>query len=169
MPSQILLENLTAHQVTIAAAMSSLVTTTTNNGAQSDKIDLTASRAQQMLLRVQTAWAVNPAAGAPLECYVAFSSASTAGSSNVAGLVGAVGNYAGYANNAADAKRQLTFVGVLSACATTANQTCDVGTFTPTDQWCQVVLINGATQALAATNVTTVHQVQIFPLVDEAQ
>jgi hypothetical protein len=109
-------------------------------------------------------------AGGAIEVYVGFSSQSTAASGNVAGLSGADAAYTGYGNDVSQAKRQLTFVGVLSASistSTTVFQIADVGSFTPMDQYCQIVVVNTATQPLSTS--TTCHAVTIYPLIDEAQ
>ena len=166
MPSQILVKSGTP-VVSTCTTLGGLATSTTVGGAQSIKTDLGATRAQQMLVRLTTAWSTAPVAGEAVEVYVGFSSQSTATSGNSVNLIGTDAAYVGYANDLSQAKRQLTFVGVLSAAATTSTQIVDVGSFTPMDRYCQVVVVNTSSQPLAAT--TTYHGITIYPLIDEAQ
>lgn len=166
MASEILVKSGTPLVMTMTS-LGGLVTSTTSGGAQAAKYDLGATRAQTMLVRLQAAWTTAPTAGGALEVYVAFSSQSTATSGNVANLVGTDVAYTGYANDVSQAKRQLTFVGVLSAANTTSTQIVDVGTFTPHDRYCQVVAVNTTSQPLATT--ATYHACTIYPLIDEAQ
>lgn len=169
MASEVLVKSGTPIAVTMTS-LQGLVTSTTSGGAQSIKVDLGATRAQQMLVRLQTAFTTAPTAGGAVEVYVGFSSQSTAASGNVAALSGADTAYTGYGNDVSQAKRQLTFVGVLSASVTTSTtvpQICDVGTFTPMDRYGQIVVVNTATQPLSTS--TTLHAVTIYPLIDEVQ
>lgn len=158
--------------ITVACtSMGSLGTATGSHGAQTAKADLgagTALMAQQYLIRLGTAFSVAPAAGAPVEVYVGFSSSTattTAGAP--AGLGGVDAAYTGYSNDVDVAKRQLTFVGLLAASAHTSAQVCDVGTFAPLDRYCQVVVANRSTQSLSSA--TASHTISIIPLKDEAQ
>lgn len=168
MASQILLRNSTATAVTFTS-LASLATASTNGGAQSLKTDLGETRAQQMLVRLQAAFLAAPTAGGAVEVYVGFSSASVTNSSNAVGLSGVDSAYTGYLTNQLfQDKRQLTFVGVLSAANVSyagALQVCDVGTFTPMQQYCQIVVVNTASQPLYTSSNT----VTIIPIVDEAQ
>jgi hypothetical protein len=166
MASEVLVKSGTPIVATMTS-LASLPISTTTGGAQSAKMDLGATRAQQMLVRLQAAFQTSPTAGTALEVYVAFSSQSTATSGNVANLSGADAAYTGYNSDLSVAKRQLTFVGVLSAANTTATQSADVGSFTPMDRYCQVIAVNSATQPLVST--ATWHACTIYPLIDEAQ
>jgi len=153
--------------VTIAAAMTNIATTTTAGGAQATKVDLGASRAQRMLVRLQTMFGAAPTAGTPLLVYVGFSSVSTATVGNPANLSGSVGAWTGYNNDVAFAKNQLQFVGQLAGCSTTSSQVQDVGVFTPLDRYACVVVVNGGTFTLSTTS--TNHVLSIIPLMDEVQ
>jgi hypothetical protein len=156
--------------ITVTITLAGLTTSTTNGARQSAKIDFGATRAQTMLLRLQTAFTTAPTAGGAVEIYVAFSSSSTAASDNPVNLTGADAAYAGYGNDVDQAKRQLVFVGVLSVSVTTSTtvpQVSDVGTFTPMDRYGQVIVCPRTSQPLS-TN-TTIHAVTIYPLVDEVQ
>lgn len=165
MPSEILVKSGSTTAVTFTS-LASLVTATTS-GAQSAKIDLGATRAQQMLVRLQATFNTAPTAGGALEVYVGFSSQSTTNSGNPANLTGVDSGWSGYSSDAGFAKRQLTFVGILSACNVTSAQVADVGTFTPMDRYACFVVCSGASQTLVST--TTSHSMTIYPLVDEAQ
>jgi hypothetical protein len=166
MPSEILVKSGTPVVVTMTS-LGGLVTSTTSGGAQSAKMDLGATRAQSMLVRLQAAWTTSPTAGGALEVYVGFSSQSTAASGNAANLSGTDVAYTGYANDVSQAKRQLTFVGVLSAAATTSTQIVDVGSFIPQNRYCQVITVNTTSQPLATT--AAYHACTIYPLSDESQ
>lgn len=160
-------------QAPVAVTMTSLnglITSATSGGAQSAKADLTASRAETMLLRAQIAFTTAPTAGGLVSFYVGFSSISTAASGNPANLSGADAVYTGYANDIATAATHLQFVGVIAVSVTTSTtvpQIKDVGVFTPLDRYVMVVCINGTSQPLST--VTTLNSVSIIPLLDESQ
>jgi hypothetical protein len=169
--SQILLETGTPVAVTMTS-LNTLVglTTSTTTGAQSAKTDLTASRAETMLLRAQLAFTTAPTTGGYVSFYVGFSSISTAASGNPANLSGADATYTGYATDAAVAVSQLQFVGIMSVSVTTSTtvpQVADIGVFTPLDQYVMVVALNNTSQPL--TTLTTDKSIKIIPLFDEAQ
>jgi hypothetical protein len=173
MANEVLVKSGTPIVVTFTS-LASCVTTTTNGAAQSAKMDLGATRAQQMVVRLQTQFTAAPTAGGTLEVYVGFSSQSTATSGNVAGLTGSDALYTGQSNNAGDAKRQLTFVGVMvvaavSSTTTSASvvQVADVGSFVPTDRYCQVVVVDNTSQNMATYSAW--HVCTIYPVVDEVQ
>ena len=108
--SEILVKSGTPIPVTMTS-LAGLVTSTTSGGAQSLKTDLGATRAQQMLVRLQTAFTTAAVAGGAVEVYVGFSSQSTAASGNVVALSGAdaawtgYGNDVSFANSTADLRR----------------------------------------------------------------
>jgi hypothetical protein len=167
--SAIQLETQAPVSVTMTS-LNGLITSATSGGAQCAKADLTASRAETMLLRAQIAFTTAPAAGGYVSFYVGFSSISTAASGNPANLSGADAAYTGYANDIATAATHLQFVGTIAVSVTTSTtvfQVKDVGVFTPLDRYVMVVAINGTSQPLTAT--TSVNVVTIIPLLDESQ
>lgn len=167
MPSEVLIKNGSVITATMTS-LAGLTASTTTGGCQSAKIDFgTTPRAQQMIVRLQAAFNTAPVAGGALEVYVGFSSSTVTNVANVAALVGTDSAYSGYDSKVAEGKRQLTFVGVLSAANTTATQVADVGSFLPADRCCQIVVVNTASQPLVTT--ATWHAVTIFPVIDEAQ
>lgn len=158
--------------IAVTCTLAGLTSSTTNGAVQSLKMDFGATRAQQMLVRLQTCFTVAPTAGGAIEVYVGFSSSSTAASGNVANLVGTDTAYAGYANDVATAKRQLQLVGVMGVSVTTSTtvaQIADVGVFTPGDRYGQIVVVNTCSQALSTVTNAPGHALTIYPLVDEVQ
>ena len=170
MANEIHLETGTPIAVTMTS-LNGLITSTTSGGAQSAKTDLTASRAETMLLRAAIAYTTAITAGGYVAFYVGFSSISTAASGNPANLSGADAAYTGYlTNDLAVSVSQLQFVGILAGSllvSTTVPQVKDVGVFTPLDRYVMVVAVNAASQPL--TTLTTLQSVQIIPLMDEVQ
>ena len=152
-------------------SLSSSSSNTTTGAVQSLKTDLGATRAQQMVVRLQVQFAAAPTTGTALEVYAGFSSQSTATSGNVAALTGADAAWTGISNNCNEAKRLLQFVGQLTVCALSSTsvgvnaQICDVGSFIPIDRYVQLVVVNMTNQALAGT--ATWHACNIYPVVDE--
>jgi len=169
MANEIHIETGTPVAVTMTS-LNGLITSATSGGAQSIKTDLTASRAETMLLRAQIAFTTAPAAGGFVSFYVGFSSISTAASGNPANLSGADAAWTGYANDIATAASHLQFVGIIAVSVTTSTtvlQVKDVGVFTPLDRYCMVVAVNSTSQPISTT--TTVNVVTIIPLMDEIQ
>lgn len=169
MANEILLETRTPVAVTMTS-LNGLITSATSGGAQSVKTDLTASRAETMLLRAQIAFTTAPTAGGFVSFYVGFSSITTAASGNPANLSGADAAWTGYVNDIATAATHLQFVGIISVSVTTSTtvpQVKDVGVFTPLDRYCMVVAINSTSQPLSTS--TTLNVVTVIPLVDEIQ
>lgn len=169
MANEIHLETGTPVAVTMTS-LNGLITSATSGGAQSAKTDLTASRAETMLLRAQIAFTTAPTAGGYVSFYVGFSSISTAASGNPANLSGADAAWTGYANDIETAASHLQFVGIIAVSVTTSTtvfQVKDVGVFTPLDRYVMVVAINSTSQPLSTT--TTDKAVSIIPLVDEIQ
>ena len=169
MASEIHLE--TGTPVVLAVtAFHGLITSTTSGGWQSAKTDLTASRAEQFLLRAQVAWTTAITAGGYISFYVGFSSLSTAASGNPANLSGADAAWTGYSNDIAVASSHLQMVGVLAgslSTSTTVPQVKDIGMFTPLDRYCMVIAINSSSQPLST--ITTLNALTLIPLMDEAQ
>jgi len=158
--------------ISVTCTLAGLTTSTTQGARQSEKIDFGATRAQSMLVRLQTAFTTAPTAGGVIEVYVGFSSQSTAASGNVAGLTGADTAYTGYGNDVDVAKAQLQFVGVMSvsvSTSTTVAQVCDVGVFTPLDRYGQIVVCPRTSQPLSTSTNAPGHAITIFPVVDEVQ
>ena len=170
MASEVLVKSGTPISVTCTIA--GLITSSTSGGRQSAKVDLGATRAQTMLVRLQTSFTTAPTASGAIEVYVAFSSISTAANGNAVNLTGADTAYVGYNNDLNVAKAQLQFVGIMSVSVTTSTtvaQICDVGTFTPMDRYCQIIVVNTCSQPLNAATNQPGHAITIYPLADEIQ
>ena len=128
---------------------------------QGTYLDFGDPRAAQWLMTLQTGWAAAPALGGPVMCYMAFADA-TAGPWP-GGASGSDAAYTGPDGTCVDGCTQLTFIGQLNACATSIQQTQDVGVFMPLKRYGTPVVYNGSTQVLATTaasHVLTVESIQ---------
>lgn len=137
---------------------------------QSTKFDFGATRAAKYGIFVAIEFAVAPTSGEVVDFYLAPSPSATAGTANPGGCSGADSAYTGTAGDSlADSLLQLDYVGSLiaTADATTVVQFQRIGTYSPTERYASLVVVNNTSQALVADAVEMA--VLITPVVDEIQ
>lgn len=136
---------------------------------QSAKVDLGTDRARRYAARIAVEIAATPTAGNTIDLWWAPSGSATAGTANAGGVSGADGAYAGYSSNLEASLLQLQpiGVGIVTAQATATVQVIECGTFSPTERYGSLVVVNRSGAAFHSDDVE-IHVV-LDPVVDEIQ
>jgi len=138
---------------------------------QSAKLDFGATRAPLYDVRINFEMATDPAAGGYLSLYMSPSHSGTADVGNVAHCTGADAAYAAIAGyTLAELLAQLQVIGRVSvAIQNDADgiQCAHVGTFSPTDRYGNLVIVNNASVAFHSDAVE--FAVGFFPIIPQAQ
>lgn len=134
----------TANNLGTRTAQLDLTGVADDAAAQSDKVDLGATRAEEFDVTAALENAATPTAGEVSEFYWAPSPSGTAGTANPGGVSGAAGAYTGYSSNVEASLKQLQFIGdfVHTAQATGTVQIARVGSFRPKHRYGSLVIRN---------------------------
>lgn len=123
---------------------------------QSAKFNWGSQWQQSFAFLIAVELATTPTAGNTIDAWIAPSTSSTAGNGNLGGVSGSKGSYTGDNSNAADAVKQLDFLGAFS-CTTLATANIQRGmitpSYTPVAQYASLVIKNGSGVAFHTDDV----------------
>lgn len=145
---------------------------TTPDFRQSAKMDLGSVNLDleyEMMAYIE--WHSAPTAGGTVDFYLGWSADGTAGNNNPGGLSGADAAYNGYgaaAADAAEAVKQLDYIGSLVATADATVQVASIGMFSPKARYCMLVVGNNSSVNLANTDAIET-AVAITPITTQIQ
>lgn len=136
-----------------------------NNAArQSVKMDLGATIAQLIGVRVDVEMAATPTAGNTIDFYWSPSSNATAGTDNCGNCTGADAAYTGYSANIPDSVKHLQYIGshICTAQATATVQKSFIGVFIPPHRYGSLVVHNQSGAAFHSSDANC--QIVLTPI-----
>lgn len=158
----------TAKTIKASAGDAALTLASLANGnmRQAATLDLGATRARAYRIDVAIELAATPTAGNAVNLYGGWANASGAGHANTTGSDAA---YSGYSSNAADAVKQLEFLGahICTVQATSTVQKSHAGTIYPKGRYLNLVLHNASGAAVHSSDSNCV--ITLTPIEDTSE